>query len=290
MSPPLRLLFAGARPIGAAVLAHLLDRGRDVRAVLTVPREPNVSSAAGGREVLEADDLSAPDLRERLRACAPDLLVVVSYPKIIPASLFDLPRCGAINFHGALLPRYRGRAPVNWAIIHGETETGLTVHRITDRVDAGAVLLQRRVAIGPDETAGEVTARLAPLYVELLDEALELISSGRARWTEQDESQATWFPKRGPEDGAVDWNRPSVAVHNWIRALARPYPGAFTTLKGRRLYIWAARPHEERHEAPPGTVVAPDLVATRDGGVRLLDTEWEGGGRPALRAGERLGS
>jgi methionyl-tRNA formyltransferase len=287
----LKIVFTGAREIGAEVLAHLRGKGRDVRGVVTIRSESFVAEAARGIPVFAPRDLTDPAFLKDLKALEPDLIVVVSLPRILPRAVFEIPRHGAINFHGALLPRYRGRAPVNWAIIHGETAAGLTVHRVTEKVDAGAILLQRSVPIGPDDTAGQVLERLRPLYPVLLDDALEAIGSGRAAWREQDESQATIFGKRGPEDGAIDWTRGARELHNWVRALAPPFPGAFTALKGRRLFIWSSRPLDQDAGAPPGTVVAAGQVAAGKGILQVLDCRFEGETAASpLPLGVRLGS
>jgi len=229
--------------------------------------------------------------REKIAKLKPAAFFSFYFRDLLKQPLLAIPRHGGVNLHGSLLPRYRGRAPVNWAIIHGETAAGLTVHRVTEQVDAGAILLQRRVPIGPDDTAGAVTERLRPLYPVLLDKALEAIGSGRAAWREQDESQATIYPKRGPEDGAIDWTRSAPELHNFVRALAPPYPGAFTALEGRRLFIWSSRPLEKQAGGAPGTVVAAGQVATGNGILQVLDCRFEGETAASpLPVGARLGS
>jgi methionyl-tRNA formyltransferase len=136
--------------------------------------------------------------------------------------------------------------------------------------------IQRRLPIGPDETAGEVLRRLEPVYLESADEAIRLLETGGDTWTPQDETRATWFPRRTPADGRIDWNRSALEIHNWVRALSRPYPGAFTTLNGRHLFIWRTR-FRSGTGTTPGSLIAPAQAATGNGVLEILEHQFEGG-------------
>ncbi len=219
---------------------HLLETGHDLAALVTQPDRPQgrkqeripsrikLAALAHSIPIQQPEDVNAPESLDLIRALAPDLLVTAAYGQILSAELLSIPRLGGINLHGSILPAYRGAAPVARAIQNGETETGVTVIRMTPKIDAGGILAIARIEIGPDETAGELEERLARLGAPLVARAIAALAAGPVPVLPQDRSQVTKAPKLRKEDGQIDWSRPAQAVHNQVRAL-QPWPVAFTT-------------------------------------------------------------
>jgi methionyl-tRNA formyltransferase len=200
---------------------------------------------------------------------------------MISTRILDLPRLGAFNMHGSLLPKYRGRAPINWAVLHGEPRIGMTLHRMVKRADAGAVVDQDGVDIGPRDTAEQAFRKVLPCARRVLARQIDALLTGTAHETPQDESAATYFGGRKPEDGRIDWTQTSRQIFNLIRAVTDPYPGAFTDLGGSRLMVWWGEtdsPATQGRRGRPGEVLAisPLVVATGDGALELTKTEWRG--------------
>lgn len=180
---------------------------------------------------------------ERIWAAAPiDLLLVVSWRYMVPAEVYSRPWLGTFVFHDSLLPAYRGFGPTVWAIVNGEDHTGVTLFAIAAEVDAGEIVAQQRVPIGPDETIAEVLERVTERYLDLLTRYLPRLLAGDAPRVAQDHARATFTCRRLPEDNRIDWSAPTTAIYNLVRAVTAPYGGAFTTLDGQRLIVWAARP------------------------------------------------
>ncbi len=166
-----------------------------------------------------------------------------------------MPRLGAFNIHGSLLPKYRGRAPVNWAVLQGEKVTGATLHWMAEKPDSGDIVDQQEVPIGPEDTALEVQRRVTAAAVQVLERRLEQLKSGSAPRRPQKEAEATTFGKRGPEDGRIDWTRTAGQVHDLVRAVTHPYPGAFTDIFGGKTYLWKTRlPGLGAHDNFPGQI------------------------------------
>jgi methionyl-tRNA formyltransferase len=249
---------------GHACLKLLLDRGEDVVLVVTHaddPKEPkwfdSVADLARERGITPVilDGPRKPDAIARIEALRPDLLFSFYYRGILPDVLLRLPTLGAFNMHGSLLPKYRGRAPVNWAVLRGETSTGATLHVMTEKPDAGDIVDQEEVPIGPDETAGEVQAAVTAAAVKILERRLPDLKKGAAPRRPQDESAATTFGRRRPEDGRIDWTRSAQDVHNLVRAVTHPFPGAFTDIFGKKTFLWKTRlPHLGAHDNFPGQI------------------------------------
>ncbi len=289
----MRIVFAGSGTFGLPSLCALRDGGQEVALVVTAPDRPAGRGQVvrpgpvkrfardEGLEVLETDTVNAPSVVRRIRDARPDLLLVIAFGRKIGPLLLALPRYGAVNLHGSLLPKYRGAAPVNWALIRGETETGLSVIRMTDQIDAGDILGQRATPVDPDETAGELHERLARLGSRLVTEVVRELVLEEVEPRRQNETQATFAPRLKKRDGAIDWDRPAPDVHNHIRGVT-PWPGAFTYLPGKRdkspLRIVVNRttlPEETPQGGKPGEMVAAseaglDVAAAR-GSVRLLE-------------------
>ncbi|HTO87809.1 MAG TPA: formyltransferase [Thermoanaerobaculia bacterium] len=274
---------------GYECLKFLLGRGENVVLVVThadVPGEdvwfPSVAELARSHAIptviAEAPDAALP---ARLREAAPDLLFSFYFRYPLSEEILKLARRGAYNLHGSLLPKYRGRAPVNWAVAHGETQSGATLHAMTQRIDAGDIVDQEAVPIGPDDTAFEVQKRVTQAGVKILERRLSQLKAGTAPARPQDEAAATTFPRRKPEDGRIDWTRPAEQVHNLVRAVAHPYPGAFTDIFGGKTTIWRTRlPHLGAHDNFPGQVRAEQgrlyVACGDDRYVEILRIQREG--------------
>ena len=236
-----------------------------------------------GATFYEARQVGAARWREFWVSTPVDLMLTVSWRYMIPPDIFRLPKRGAFVFHDSLLPAYRGFAPTVWAILNGETQTGVSLFEIAEEVDSGALVAQQAVAIGADETIAEVMEKVTQAYLDVLTEYLPALLDGSAQRTPQDETRATYTCKRLPEDNVIDWTAPTDAIYNLIRGTTNPYPGAFTTLSGRKLIIWAAqriayRPYVGRI---PGRVIdvrpgVGTVVLTGDGALLLTQVQWEG--------------
>jgi methionyl-tRNA formyltransferase len=233
----------------------------------------------------------------RIREIAPDIIFSFYYRNLINEEILAVPRLGAFNMHGSLLPKYRGRVPINWAVLNGEKESGVTLHHMVKRADAGDIVDQEAVPIGPEDTAFDVFNKVTMAARKVLERQLDAIKAGMAPRTRQDNSQATKFGGRKPEDGRIDWTESAERIYNLIRAVTHPYPGAFTEVNGKRLFIWQAKPLG-RGEGRPGTVLstAPLRVATGSGSLEVTRYQWEGDHEEAaddvthdLRTGTVLG-
>jgi len=249
---------------------------------------PAVKAAAVelGLAVIQPRSARTGELRDALVASGAELAVVVAYGKILPVAVLEaLPR-GCINVHGSLLPRYRGAAPVQWAVIHGEPETGVSIMQLDEGMDTGPVFLERRVAIDPDETAGELLDRMAPIGAQALLEAIAAIAAGTARAVAQDHGGASHAPMLAKTDGAIDFARPTAEVAARIRGVD-PWPGAHAILRGQPVKLFRARPAQGA-AAAPGTVLAVDAagvhVAAQDGAVVIR--ELQAAGRKRLAAAQ----
>lgn len=299
-----RILFFGYSEVGYECLSLLLERGDNVVTLITHednPHEkiwfktPAVAARERGIPVFTPESVNTPEWRERIAALQPDLILSVYYRHMIGTKILALPRLGAWNMHGSLLPKYRGRAPINWAVLHGEPRLGMTLHRMVKSADAGAVVDQEGVDIGPRDTAEQAFRKVLPCARKVLARQIAALLAGTAKETPQDESQATYFGGRKPEDGRIDWTKPSRDIFNLIRAVTDPYPGAFTDHGAARLMVWWAEPDSPaargRHGRPGEVLsVSPLVVATGDGALELTKTEWRGGLPPALQTGQMLPS
>ena len=198
--------------------------------------------------------IRAPEIEEQLRVLAPDAIVIIAYGQIIPARLLDIPRLGWINLHASLLPKYRGAAPIHWAIANGETRTGNTTMRIDAGMDTGEMLLQNELSIGPDETAPELSARLAETGAELMVETLHGLAAGKILQRAQNHAAATYAPILKREDGYIDWNRTAQEIYNRMRGFA-PWPGAYTEFRGQTCHLWGHPVSNVMSQEAPGTLL-----------------------------------
>ena len=247
---PLKLVFCGTPAFAVPSLRALLaDSYFQVAAVVTQPDRPRgrgkktasspVKDAAleAGVPVYQPEKIKSESSLDYFKRLAPDVVVIIAYGQIIPAALIAIPRLGWINLHGSLLPKYRGAAPINWAIINGERVTGLTTMQIDAGLDTGPLLLKYQTGIGPDETAPDLYGQLAEAGAPLIAETLKQLDQGEITATPQDNSQATLAPPLKKEDGRIDWFLPAPKIYNRIRGL-QPWPGAFTTFRGATCRIW----------------------------------------------------
>ena len=267
--------------IGCAGIEALRAAGYEIAAVFTHPDDPSENRFFGsvaqlcarhGIPVHAPEDVNHPLWIERIRQLTPDFIFSFYYRHMLCEALLETARVGAYNLHGSLLPRYRGRAPANWALVNGETETGVTLHRMVRRPDAGPIVSQLPVAIGPDDTAQDLHGKLRSAASQLLDDALPALARGDLVETPQDESKATYFSRRTPADGELDWTQSAGQLYNLVRAVTQPYPGAFTFMGDRKLIIWNAKAIESPHDSVPGTVLSlePLRVACGTGALEIV--------------------
>lgn len=309
----MKLVFMGTPAFAVPPLRVLLDRGHDVLCVFTQPdrpagrgQEPRVSAVkalALERDLAleQPERLRDPAVAERLRTLAPETIVVAAYGKILPKALLDIPPRGAINVHASLLPRHRGAAPIQRAILGGDATTGITIMQMNERMDAGDILLQEEIAISADDTAESLGARLAGLGARLIVDCLDRLADGTIVARPQRDEESTLAPMVKKAEGAIDWRRSAAEIERAVRAFT-PWPSAYTSLHGKLLKIHRAAVEPARTSAVPGTVVVAtgaDLeVATGRDSLRLVEVQLEGkrrlGGREflagkPLREGDVLG-
>ncbi len=277
--------------VGVRCLKVLLAHGVDVRLVVThddnlaetiwFERVADVARDYGLPAVAPAD-ANAEAVVARIRALAPDFLFSFYYRQMLGAPLLAIPRHGALNMHGSLLPKYRGRVPVNWAVLHGERETGATLHYMAAKPDAGDMVAQTAVPILPDDTAREVFDKVTVAAELTLDRVLPALAAGTAPRIPLDLAAGSYFGGRRPEDGRIDWSQPAAAIHNLVRAVAPPSPGATTSLAGRPARILRTRVLEPAGPAQPPRLVVADgvCIAECGGGGRLAVLALEVDGAP----------
>jgi methionyl-tRNA formyltransferase len=282
--------------VGYRCLSTLLAHGVSVPLLVTHQDNPNeqiwfrrVADLAREHriETITPDAADSPALLARIAALRPDFLFSFYYRSMLPAELLALPTRGAFNMHGALLPQYRGRAPINWAVLHGARETGATLHEMTSKPDAGRIVDQQAVPILPNDTAQEVFDKVTVAAELVLDRALPALLSGTAILREQDLRAGHYYGRRRPEDGRIDWHQSAAQIHNLVRAVAPPYPGAFSDTSRGRLRVLRTL----IDDAPPIDMIGPAIYAQHDALyavcgdgrlLRLLDIELDG---IALNAG-----
>jgi methionyl-tRNA formyltransferase len=276
--------------VGVRCLATLLAHGVEVPLVVTHRDSPgetiwfaSVAEFAAERDIETAfpDDPNEAGFAARVEALAPDFLFSFYYRSMLGARLLAAPGRGALNMHGSLLPKYRGRVPVNWAVIRGETETGASLHYMTEKPDAGAVVGRQRVPILPDDTARQVFDKVTLAAELVLDAALPALIAGRARTEPQDLAQGSYFGGRRPEDGRIDWSRSAREIHNLVRGVAPPYPGAFASVGGVPLRILRTLVEPARGGAAALYCEGARCYIDCASGGRLRLLEFEIDGRPA---------
>jgi methionyl-tRNA formyltransferase len=299
---PLRIVFFGTPEFAVPTLRALRAAGHDVAAVVTQPDRPRgrgqkpspgpvkVFAEKQGLRVLQPDRLRDEEFLALLKGLAPDLGVVAAYGKILPAAVLASPRLGLINVHASLLPRWRGASPIHRAVMAGDAETGVSIMRVVQALDAGGVFARARRPIGPDETSEDVERDLAELGARLALPVIDTLAAGTAAEAPQDEALVTYAPRLTREDGVIAWSSTAAAIHNQVRGL-HPWPHAVTTLHGARVIVLrtslSALAPPSPDQAQPGEVIGIDrgglIIQTGDGRpIGLLHLQAEG--RRALDA------
>lgn len=297
--PPLRILFMGTPQFACPTLQMLVDRGENVIAVVTQPDRPKgrgqqlqfppVKELALSHDipVMQPVKVRAPEAVEAIREFDPDLIIVVAFGQILPKALLDIPRYGCINIHASLLPRYRGAAPLNWCIINGERETGITTMLMDVGLDTGDMLLKKTTAITPEDDATSLHDRLSALGAETMAETLDLLLAGELRPEKQDDSLSSYAPMLKKELGEINWNSPTEKIINLVRGVT-PWPGAYTKIDGKVVKIHKV--HAGSGRGTPGEVLktgkAGIEAATKDGSIIIEELQLEG--KKRLKAAEFL--
>ena len=297
----MRIVFLGTPDFAVASLRRLVEEGHTLCGVFTQPDKPKnrghklafspVKEYTLTKElpVFQPVRIREPEAVETLRSLDPELIVAAAYGQILPEEILQMPPLGAINVHSSLLPKYRGAAPINWAILNGETETGVTIMDMARELDAGDMILQKRTAIGSEENAQQLTARLAELGAEALSEAVAEIAAGKAVRTPQNGAESTYAPMLSKELSPIDWTCPAHAISCQVRGLI-PWPCASTdVIHGETMKIYAVEETGAETSAPPGTIAAAGKqgidVACGDGKLlRITELQAQGGKRMAAAA------
>ena len=285
----MRIVFMGTPEFAVPSLDALLHSPDEVVGVVTQPDRPKgrgqelalspVKLVAQRAQIpiLQPLKMKDPAFLEALQAWRPDLITVAAFGRILPKIILDLPPRGCVNVHASLLPKYRGAGPIQWAVINGERETGITTMLMDEGMDTGAILLQEPVAIAPDDTAGSLSVKLAAVGGRLLIETLHRLKEGRLTPCPQDSGQVSMAPLLKKEDGLLDWSLPAAAIANRVRGLS-PWPGAYTYLGTDRWIVWKAQaPDRSAPAVLPGTIVEAAkeglLVATGFGALRVTEVQ-----------------
>ncbi|WP_455220397.1 bifunctional UDP-4-amino-4-deoxy-L-arabinose formyltransferase/UDP-glucuronic acid oxidase ArnA [Kaarinaea lacus] len=283
--------------MGCTGIEALLRNGFEIQAVFTYPDSAgeaiwfdSVAQLASKHEipVYAPTDINHPIWVDKIKSLAPDIIFSFYYRDMISKSILDIPKAGALNLHGSLLPKYRGRAPINWVLVNGETETGITLHYMTEQADAGDIVCQQAVNIDASDTASSLNQKLNATAAQMLDNCLPQLKAGTASRQPQNNSEATYFGRRTPEDGAIDWQQSATTIHNLVRAVTRPYPGAFTYRGQRKITVWESRVVDApEKDSRPGTVLSaqPLVIACGEGALQVVFAEAEGS---VYMSGEQL--
>ena len=275
--------------MGIAGLSALFDSGFDIEAVFTHEDDPNENCWFGSVKnwaqqkniaVYTTEEVSSPKWVEKIAAVNPDIIFSFYYRKMICREILDLPKVGAFNLHGSYLPYYRGRCPVNWVLVKGEKKTGVTLHFMIDKPDAGDIVGQKAVVIDLTDTAKTLYDKLCFAAKDLLDDLLPLIKSGQIPRQKQDLKAGSYYGGRRPEDGRIDWKKPADEIYNLIRGVTRPYPGAYALTENKeKVIIWWAEPQDSNNSSAVGDVGISSqdvLVQTEKNAIKLLDIEVQG--------------
>jgi len=277
----LRNVLLAYHDIGAVCLEELIGAGDELALVITHDDRPGETiwfrsvrdlAERHGIPVIAPTDVNAAEIVERVRALQPDFLFSAMFRQLLKRELLGVARRGALNLHPSLLPRFRGRSPINWVLVEGESETGVTLHYMVEKADRGDIVAQRRIAIDEQDTALTLHRKATEAARLLLRETYPLLASGRASRSAQDPSRASYYGGRTAADGEIDWRRPARVIYGLVRAVTHPYPGAFTWQGKRRVLVWWAQPGAAKRTLAPG-----EIWVDADGAV------WVGAGEGALR-------
>ncbi|CNI23034.1 bifunctional UDP-glucuronic acid decarboxylase/UDP-4-amino-4-deoxy-L-arabinose formyltransferase [Yersinia massiliensis] len=274
--------------IGCVGLKALVEAGYDIQAVFTHTDDPNenrffssVARVAADLDlpVFAPEDVNHPLWIERIQQLQPDIIFSFYYRNMLCDDILSSAPRGAFNLHGSLLPKYRGRAPINWALVNGETETGVTLHQMVRKADAGPIVGQHKVTISDTDTALTLHEKMREASQELLRDLLPKMKGTSLHFTPQNEAEASYYGRRTAADGEIHWHKSAFAINNLVRAVTEPYPGAFSYLGQRKLIIWRARPLDIAHEKLPGTVLStsPLVVACGEGALEIVTGQGESG-------------
>ncbi|NLY43581.1 MAG: methionyl-tRNA formyltransferase [Clostridiaceae bacterium] len=295
----MKILFMGTPEFAVPCLDMLVTKGYSVVGVVTQPDKPKgrghkVSpppvkeyAIKKGIPVFQPERLRDGSFDNDLRLLSPDCIVVVAYGKILPKSILDYPKYGCINVHASLLPKYRGAGPIQWAIINGEKETGITTMYMDEGMDTGDMILKKKVMIGENETAGELHDRLSVLGAEVLADTLRRIQEGTAPREPQNHSEATYAPMLTKEVGCIDWNKSAVEIKNLVRGV-NPWPVAYTNYEGKRFKVWSVDIGEKCDLGVPGMIIKYIdsqglMVRTGDmGSIIIKEIQYEGGKKMSM--------
>jgi methionyl-tRNA formyltransferase len=284
----LRAVVFAYHEIGYVCLEELIDFGVDVVCLFTHKDDPNevlwFLRPAGLAEkknipVYTMDDLQEPALAQMIVDMKPDVIFSFYYRNMIPMEILAIPPTGAFNLHGSLLPKFRGRCPVNWVLIEGEKKTGLSLHCMVEKPDAGDIIAQRPVDISFEDNAFMLFMKMVSEARILMKEILPHIQDRSfQRIPQADLGPSSYFGGRRPRDGIISWQKDAISIYNLTRATTHPYPGAFTYLDGRKFFVWKAYPEEGQADHPPGTVIStkPLVVMSGSGALKLLRVQLEG--------------
>ncbi|MFK8104590.1 MAG: methionyl-tRNA formyltransferase [Saprospiraceae bacterium] len=294
----LKIVFMGTPAFAVPSLAILLENGYDIVGVITAPdkyggrgKKQLISShvkkyaVEKGLNLLQPTNLKDPDFQANLKALEVDLQVVVAF-RMLPVAVWDMPKIGTFNLHGSLLPKYRGAAPIHWAVINGETETGVTSFFLKHKIDTGDMLRQAKMPIGEDETTGEVHDRMMTIAAQVVLETVQSIERNDYTTTPQDETLVSSAPKIFTSTCEINFDQATAKIHNFIRGL-NPFPTAWTTFKGKKLKIFRATKEITSHSHPVGEFFLVDnkavKVSTPDGFIQLLEVQYEGRKRMPIK-------
>jgi methionyl-tRNA formyltransferase len=292
------MISRGTPPFAVPTLNALHENGYDIAMVVTQPDRPRgrgrkltppaVKALALelGYRIIQPASIKTADFSDEVSALKPDFLIVIAYGKILPENLIALPRRGTINVHASLLPKYRGPAPIQWAVINGERETGVCTQIMEKELDTGDLLLSSKETITPIDTAGDLHDRLAVKGATVLIDTLKGLANKTIKPERQDHSQATYAPMLTKDDGLINWNKPADSLESFIRGVT-PWPGAYTFLGGKRLKIFNSRPVETEISEPPGTILKgfPDelWIATARGALSIEEIQGASGKRLPIK-------
>ncbi|MCL2760788.1 MAG: formyltransferase [Desulfuromonadales bacterium] len=280
----MKLVICAYNNVGYACIEELLQQGGDIKLIFT--HEDSLSEEIWFKSVRElalqhsipfvTSSINLPENVEKLKEIAPDFIFSFYYRNMIKPEVLEIPKMGALNMHGSYLPKYRGRVPVNWAVINGETETGATLHYMVEKPDAGDIVDQEKVRIEFRDTAYDVFNKVTEAAVKVIRRSYPLLVAGKANRIPMDLKAGSYFGGRKPEDGLINWRKNAVEIYNLIRGVTHPYPGAFTFYNGKKVLIWKALPVTGKGE--PGKAVSsnPYVIGTVDGLLEILDMEIEG--------------
>ncbi len=277
-----KLLFFGFSMTGAAVLEELIKMGANIIGVYTYednPKEnwfPSVKLLAQKHNIqtFTPEKLTAEDV-QNIKNLAPDIILSVYYRSLISDEILKVAPLGAFNMHGSLLPKYRGRAPINWVLVKGEKETGATLHYMVAKADAGDIVGQKVVPIDNEDTALTLTKKVTVAACEIIKEVYPLIETKNLKPRKQDMSVSTYFGRRTPADGLINWNNEAQTIYNLIRAVTKPFPGAFFEENGKKIIIWRAKVLPAKTQAEPGKTVSkkPYIITTATNDLEILEYE-----------------